>query len=79
VVAAAFGDIANGVYAVHLVNNGATRPATLAGLPTNLKGLRIYVTDAQRGMKEGKRIPVADGTARFTLDTTSYTTLMGGR
>jgi hypothetical protein len=79
VACAAFGDIANGVYAVHLVNNGATRPAMLAGLPANLKELRVYVTDSQRGMKEGDRIPVAEGTAQFTLDTTSYATLIGGR
>jgi hypothetical protein len=79
VACAAFGDIANGVYAVHLVNNGATRPATLTGLPANLKELRVYVTDSRRGMKEGDRIPVAEGTAQLTLDTASYTTLIGGR
>lgn len=64
---------------MHLVNNGATRPAILAGLPANLKELRVYVTDAQRGMKEGDRIPVANGTARFTLDNASFTTLIGGQ
>jgi hypothetical protein len=79
VTSAAFGDIANGVYTVHLVNNGVTRPATLAGLPVGLKELRVYVTDAERGMKEGERIPVANGTARFTLDAASYTTLIGGQ
>ncbi len=79
VACAAFGDIANGVYVMHLVNNGATRRATLTGLPANLKELRIYVTDSRRGMEEGDRIPVANGTAQFTLDTASYTTLIGGR
>jgi len=78
VSSAAFGDIANGVYTVHLVNNGATRPATLAGLPSSLKELRVHVTDGQRGMKEGQRIPVANGTAQFTLDTACFTTLIGG-
>jgi len=34
------------------------------------------VTDGQRGMQEGARIPVADGKARFTLDPASYTTLV---
>ena len=43
----------NGRYAVHLVNNGASRQTMLNGLPANLKKLRIYVTDRQRGMKEG--------------------------
>ena len=79
VACAAFGDIANGVYAVHLVNNGATRPVTLTGLPANLKELRVYVTDGRRGMKESDRLPVADGTVQFTLDTASYTTLIGGQ
>jgi hypothetical protein len=79
VACAAFGDIANGVYAVHLVNNGATRPATLTGLPANLKEVRVYVTDSQRGMKEGDRIAVANGIVQFTLDTASYTTLIGGQ
>ncbi len=79
VACAAMGDIANGVYAVHLVNNGATRPATLTGLPANLKELRVYVTDSQRGMKESARLPVASGTVQFTLDAASYTTLIGGR
>jgi len=79
VACAAFGDIANGVYAVHMVNNGATRPATLTGLPANLKELRVYVSDSQRGMKEGDRIAVAKGAAQFTLDAASYTTLIGGQ
>ena len=74
---AAAGDIANGRYAVHLVNNGASRPATLNGLPANLKELRIYVTDGRRGMKEGDRIPVADGSATFTLEGGTFTTLIG--
>jgi hypothetical protein len=76
VTCAAFGDIANGVYAVHLVNNGATRSATLAGLPTELRQLRIYVTDGERGMKEGKRVPVINGKAQFMLEAASFTTLI---
>ncbi len=76
---AALGDIANGVYAIHLVNTGATRPATIGGLPASLKSLRVYVTDGQRGMKEGDPISVANGTAQFTLDSASYTTLIGGQ
>jgi hypothetical protein len=34
------------------------------------------VTDEQRGMQEGAPIPVANGKAQFTLDATSYTTLV---
>jgi len=72
---AAFGNIAAGVYAVHVVNNGAARQATLTGLPTNVKELRVWVTDSTRGMEEGARIPVSGGRAEVKLDATSYTTV----
>jgi O-glycosyl hydrolase len=75
---AAFGDIANGIYTVHIVNNGATRTATLTGVPPTVKQLRLWVTDAQRGMQESDRIPVTDGKAQFSLAATSYTTVIGG-
>jgi len=75
---AAFGNIADGSYTVHIVNNGATRTATLTGLPPTVKQLRLWVTDAQRGMQESDRIPVTDGKAQFSLAATSYTTVIGG-
>ena len=76
VTSAALGDADQGAYAVHLVNNGATREATLTGLPDDVDALRIYVTDDERAMEEGEPIPVVDGQARFTLDAESYTTLI---
>ena len=75
---AAFGNIAESTYTVHIVNNGATRTATLTGLPSTVKQLRLWVTDAQRGMQESDRISVADGKAQFSLAATSYTTVIGG-
>jgi hypothetical protein len=75
----AFGDIASGVYSVHVVNMGAARPATLTGLPAEVKQLRMWVTDGQRGMKEEERIPVADGKAQLRLDPFSYTTLVSAQ
>jgi hypothetical protein len=75
---AAFGNIAEGIYTVHIVNNGATRTATLTGLPPAVRQLRLWVTDAQRGMQEGERIPVTGGKAQFSLAATSYTTVIGG-
>ena len=74
---AAFGNIAEGIYTVHVVNNGATRTATLKGLPPNVKELRLWVTDTQRNMQEADRIPVTDGKAQFPLAATSYTTVIG--
>jgi hypothetical protein len=75
----AFGDIAGGNYAVHVVNTGASRPTTLTGLPAEVKQLRVWVTDTKRGMEEGARIPVTGGKAQFTLDQTSYTTLISAQ
>jgi hypothetical protein len=65
---AAFGDIADGNYTVHIVNNGASRPVNLTGLPAGIKELRVYVTDSKRGMEEGKSVRVSDGKAKFTID-----------
>jgi hypothetical protein len=73
---AAFGNIAEGIYTVHIVNNGATRTATLTGLPPTVKQLRLWVTDAQQGMQESDRIPVTGGKAQFPLAATSYTTVI---
>ena len=73
---AAFGNIAEGLYTVHVVNNGAARTATLTGLPSAVKQLRIQVTDAHRGMEESGRISVAGGRAEFPLAATSYTTVV---
>jgi hypothetical protein len=76
VTVAAFGDIANGVYAVHMVNNGTTRPVILTGLPANIKEMRVFVTDAKRNMQEGPRIPVTGSKAEFPLEKMTFTTLI---
>jgi hypothetical protein len=44
-----------GAYDVHVVNKGASRPATLAGLPAGVQELRICVTDRERGTEERRR------------------------
>lgn len=73
---APFGDIASGAYAVHVVNNGAARQATLSGIPASVRQFRMFVTDSQRGMEEQAPVPVADGQARFNLDATSFVSLI---
>jgi hypothetical protein len=73
--AAALGDNQKNRYAIHIVNNGATRSATVNGLPSNIKSLRMYFTDQSHDMKEEKRIPVVHGIASFTLGKTSFTSL----
>lgn len=79
ITSAAFGDLANGRYAVHIVNNGAARATTLAGIPAEVKFFRVYVTDSGRGMKEGALVPVINGKAQFTLDAVGFTTLMSDK
>jgi hypothetical protein len=74
---AAFGNIAEGMYTLHVVNNAAARAVTLAGLPEAVKELRVWVTDADRGMQELERVPVNGGKATFRLAATSYTTVIG--
>ncbi|WP_375437160.1 hypothetical protein [uncultured Hymenobacter sp.] len=77
VVGAALGNATQGQYAFHLVNNGATRPVTLTGLPTKLRKLYTYTTDRNRAVQKGRRVKVnRQGQARFTLDSRSYTTLV---
>jgi hypothetical protein len=76
IVPCAFADSVSGTLAVHLINNGASRTATVSGFPAAVKELRVYVTDAKRGMKEEARVPVSQGVASLTLDPMSYTTLI---
>ncbi|MHC1775236.1 MAG: hypothetical protein AB9834_07430 [Lentimicrobium sp.] len=70
------GSIAEGIYSIHLVNNGATREVTITGIPELVKSFNIYVTDATRGMKKIRTIPVASGKAAFTLEAQTYTSLI---
>jgi len=73
--AAALGDNQKNIYAIHIVNNAATRPATISGIPANIKFLRIYITNQSHNMKEEKRIPVVNGTASLSLEKNSYISL----
>lgn len=67
---AAFGNIATGKYAVHLVNNGASRPVTLQGLPETDGGYQIYVTNRRQGMEHTGTAQVVDG--KLTIDLPAY-------
>jgi hypothetical protein len=73
---AALGDNKKGIYAFHLVNNGAAREITLTGLPRKAKRFRIYTTNKEQAMKEGPRIAVDHGQAKFHADAVSYITLI---
>ncbi len=74
---AAFGDIAKGIYTVHVVNNGTERIATMTGFPAGVNDLRVWVTNAERGMQELERVTVSGGKAQVLLPATSYVTVTG--
>ena len=72
----AYGDIKDGIYTVHIVNNGAERKVKLTGLPENVKELYMYITDQNHGMDKIKSVKVSGGSAQFTLDSACFTTLI---
>jgi hypothetical protein len=76
VLPAACVETSQGVCTVHLVNNGASRPLTLAGLPAALTQMSVYVTDDKRGMEKLDPLSVKNGTAQFTLQGQTLTTLI---
>ncbi|MEX0719817.1 MAG: hypothetical protein WD059_04055 [Balneolaceae bacterium] len=70
-----FGDLSKGEYAVHVVNNGATRKATLSGIPEEIEELYLYITDQEWGMEQLENIPVQNRQATFTLNAWGFTSL----
>lgn len=73
---AALGDPARGAYAIHLVNTGATREVALSGLPASVKRLRVYVTDAERGMQLLSIESPVDGRINLRLASQAFTSLL---
>lgn len=76
IAAAALGDNKTQTYAVHIVNNGATRQVTLTGLPVGVKLLRRYTTSQTLGAREGTSVHVSGGQATFTVESQSFVTLL---
>ena len=75
VIPCAFAD--HGACVVHLVNNGAARTATIAGLPASINEVRVFVTDSRRGIQDAGRRPAVQGTVQLPLDAMSSTSLVG--
>ncbi len=72
---AAQGNNTKHVYAIHIVNDGATRTAVITGLPYSVKRLKMLVTSKELSMKQSEVI-VTNGQAKCTLPTESYATLI---
>ncbi len=71
----AYGDAGNNRYAIHMVNLGAERTATVTGLPATVKQLQLYVTDSKNDMQSGSIIPVVNGEFEVTLAAAGFTSL----
>lgn len=74
VVAAAFGDLTHGRYVIHLVNTGARRDVTLAGLPAGTGSVRVITSDAAHGRHETRQ-PRGEGSVRVDLAPASMTSV----
>ena len=75
ITAAAFGDILNGIYTIHIVNNSAQRKAIISNIPENIKIMNVYKTDFTRGMQCADSVPVINGVAEVVLESACYTTV----
>src|SRR5919112_2084729 len=64
VTCAALGNEERGIYVLHVVNTGASRPAVVTGLPRRVTSLRVWTTNAGKTMEEGARVAVREGSAR---------------
>jgi hypothetical protein len=65
-----------GAYFVYLVNNGPSRPVTITGLPATLTAMNVYVTNQSQGMTRIDPVQLNNGSARFTLQGLTLTTLV---
>jgi len=73
---AAFGNIAQEKYAVHMINNGAKCQAVITGIPEGISDLQIYVTNSVDGMKENGMAKVENGRVTISLPAISFVTLL---
>ncbi|MDR1356617.1 MAG: hypothetical protein LBJ58_02990 [Tannerellaceae bacterium] len=75
---AAFGNLTRNEYAVHIVNNGAGRTATIKGLPA-LTTVKAYATNSATSMQQIKSSISADGSISVELPPAGFVTLIATR
>jgi hypothetical protein len=75
-ICAALGDNEKEIYTIHIVNNGASRQATLKGLPDITEWVKIYVTNNKSKMSQRRPVRVRNGEAMFTAEANSFITLL---
>ncbi|MBO0322208.1 hypothetical protein J0X14_07865 [Muricauda sp. CAU 1633] len=62
--------------AVHLVNKGATRNATITGIPNRIKRLKIYTTNQEKSFETIRTVSVRNGLAIVELEGASFISLI---
>jgi hypothetical protein len=76
ITCAALGNNDKGMYVVHVVNNGASRMATLKGLPSDIRWMKVFVTNEKRSMSQRRMAWVRNGEATFFAESNSFITLL---
>ncbi len=76
VTSAAFLSSKKNKMAIHLVNKGATRKATLSGIPDRIRELTIFITNKQKSFEKFKTVPVQNGVISVELEGASFISLM---
>ena len=76
VTSAAFLSSNKNKIAIHLVNKGATRNATITGIPKRINELKIYITNKEKSFESYKTVPVRNGIVSIELERASFISLM---
>ncbi len=76
VTSAAFLSSNKNKIAIHLVNKGATRNATITGIPKRINELKIYITNKEKSFESYKTVPVRNGIVSIELEGASFISLM---
>jgi hypothetical protein len=76
VTCTALGNVREGKYTLHIVNNGAERKVVLRGFPGSVHSLNVLSTSKKLSMNKETPVIVQSGTAEFVLSEDSFTTLV---
>lgn len=72
---AAAAHIAQNLWSIHLVNNGAARTITIEGIPDTVKTFDVYLTDALHGMQRMETVSVKNGKLQFVAGNQAFYSL----
>lgn len=76
ITAAAYGDKEKGIYAIHLVNKGATRKVTITGLPKEVSKMKVFLTNKEKSNELMETLSVRNGSITLQLQGAGFTSLV---